>query len=361
MSIALQLQALVFRYGLKCKAWLLSKNALEARASQLMNKPLEGSPSSDHPPSAEMVAFVEMLTMLKRPVPSDFEKASQQWRDNLLGMEAIFASLSGQSNVPRAVHATNCPVPGCVWFCAPVHEAPAAILFLHGGGYSTGNALTYSPFCGHLSRSLNNTPVLSVEYPLMPAASIPQQVDSAVMAYNWLVSLKGSPRVVICGDSAGGGLAALTLQRLKSHPNLAGGVLVSPWMDLNLAGDTYKNNDTRDLSLGLAWMKHLQKVLGQHPEHNFESAEWSALRGSWAGVPPLYIWVAEAECLCSDSITAAAHAKESGVQVELKVRPWAFHETPMWQGAVPEAAEAVRDIAGFCRKVLPVVTGVSRF
>src|SRR5260370_41362016 len=71
-----------------------------------------------------------------------------------------------------------------------------------------------------------------VDLRLAPAPALPAALEDAVAAYQWLLAQGIAPgRVVVAGDSAGGGLTGATLLSLRDRglPRPAGGVCLSPW------------------------------------------------------------------------------------------------------------------------------------
>jgi acetyl esterase len=97
---------------------------------------------------------------------------------------------------------------------------PPAILFLHGGGWATGDLDSHDASC-RLLASVSRCVVIAVEYRLAPEAPFPAAVDDVLAAYGWVHrhadELGIAPgRVGVFGDSAGGNLAAvIALQTRK--------------------------------------------------------------------------------------------------------------------------------------------------
>ena len=101
------------------------------------------------------------------------------------------------------------------WSRAPGIDESRVMLFFHGGGYNIGSISSYRDFTGRISRA-STARVLSVGYRLAPEFLFPAAVDDAVAAYRWLLR-QGVPahRIVLAGDSAGGGLVLAALVRLR--------------------------------------------------------------------------------------------------------------------------------------------------
>ena len=81
------------------------------------------------------------------------------------------------------------------------------LLYLHGGGYAAGSPTTHRPFVARLAQAVSAR-ALVPDYRLAPEHRFPCAVDDVVTVYHWLMAeAKADPaRVVVAGDSAGGGL-----------------------------------------------------------------------------------------------------------------------------------------------------------
>ena len=109
--------------------------------------------------------------------------------------------------------------------------AGAAMLYLYGGGYMLGSPASRRKTAGHLAVAAG-VRVLVPTYRLAPEHPFPAAVEDAVQAYRWLLEQGVAPsRLVVAGDSAGGGLALATLlaARDRGLPMPAGVVALSPW------------------------------------------------------------------------------------------------------------------------------------
>ncbi len=126
------------------------------------------------------------------------------------------------------------------WVAAPAAAADRAVLYLHGGGYVLGSVKTHRDLIGRISRAAQAR-VLALNYRLAPEHPFPAAVDDAVAGYRYLIENKFNPgRIVVAGDSAGGGLTIATLVAIRDArlPMPAAGVCLSPWTDLEGKGES---------------------------------------------------------------------------------------------------------------------------
>lgn len=114
------------------------------------------------------------------------------------------------------------------------------IVSMHGGGYISGSAKSIGPTDAQLARS--GFEVITIDYTLAPKARWQQITDQVVAVWRAVVASGVKPRsVAFLGGSAGGGLAAGSLLKARDEglPMPAALVLMSPWADLTMTGDSY--------------------------------------------------------------------------------------------------------------------------
>jgi len=237
----------------------------------------------------------------------------------------------------------------CERLVAEGADLDRAVLYLHGGAYTRGSVRSHRSFCSRLSAAVG-APVLAVDYRLAPEHPYPAAVEDAVVAYRWLLGEGLEPdRVAIAGDSAGGGLAAALLlaARAAGDPLPAGAVLLSPWLDLTLAGASMDLRAAEDpicsrdsLAPSAAWYAG---------DEDLACPLVSPLFGELEGLPPLLVLVGTAEVLLDDSLRFAAAADAAGVDLTLAEEEGLLHVWPLFPD-VPEADAAVALIAEWVRK-----------
>lgn len=236
--------------------------------------------------------------------------------------------------------------------CRPVEMADDApiLLYFHGGGFRIASALAYRSYGSHLAAVLGAR-VLLVDYRLAPEHKFPKAVDDCFAVWESLLA-EGidTGRIVIAGDSAGGGLAAsVTMHALADGVLPAGVICCSPWVDLTITADTYDTNAESDKLFSRTSAEEAAPAYlgGADPMNPIASP----LFGDWNGAPPLLILVGDAEVLLDDSRKLADVAKAAGVDVTLSVYPEMPHIWTMSYPAFPEAVEGVTEMAEFVARV----------
>jgi acetyl esterase/lipase len=236
--------------------------------------------------------------------------------------------------------------------CRPVELADNApiLLYFHGGGFRIASALAYRSYGSHLAAVLGAR-VLLVEYRLAPEHKFPKAVDDCFTVWESLLA-EGidTGRIVIAGDSAGGGLAAsVTMHALADGVLPAGVICCSPWVDLTITADTYDTNAESDKLFSRTSAEEAAPAYlgGADPMNPIASP----LFGDWDGAPPLLILVGDAEVLLDDSRKLAEVAKAAGVDVTLSIYPEMPHIWTMSYPAFPEAVEGVTEMAEFVSRV----------
>lgn len=228
------------------------------------------------------------------------------------------------------------------------NDAPV-LVYLHGGGYRMGSAHGWRSYASQLAVACRAR-VLLVDYRLAPEHPFPAALDDTLAAYRALLASGVDPgRIVLAGDSAGGGLTASALVALRDAGDAlpAGAVCISPWADLTNTAETFDTNAATDrlFSRELA-----QLAAGLYLDGgDARSPLASPALASFEGLPPLLIHASEAEVLLGDARALAARAGEAGVEVALSLYPEMPHVWHLSVPAFPEAVLAVEEIADFVR------------
>jgi len=233
---------------------------------------------------------------------------------------------------------------------APNHAARRrCILYLHGGAYICMSARTHRSLTSRLA-AWSDASLFALDYRLAPEHPFPAALDDAVAAYRALIAAGAAPsRIVVAGDSAGGGLALALLLALRDarDPPPAGAVLFSPWTDLAATGQSIIDNDAADPLFFGSWVgPEARHYLGDTPAtHPLVSPVYADL----TDLPPLLIQVSDTEVLLDDSRRVFDKAKRSGVEATLQIWPALPHGWQIFAPILPEARAALRDAGAFIR------------
>ncbi|MBS1808521.1 MAG: alpha/beta hydrolase [Acidobacteria bacterium] len=220
------------------------------------------------------------------------------------------------------------------------------IFYLHGGGYIACSPEVYRPFTAELARQ-TKARVFALDYRLAPEHRFPAPVEDATNAYRWLLEQGVDPgKMVIGGDSAGGGLTVATLVALRdeeSTPLPALAFCFSPWTDLASTGPSYVTNDRRDpMFYGETFKPTAEIYLNGAPTtHPLASPMYADL----TGLPPLHAFVSNTEVLFDDAIGLIEKAERCGVQARLHIADRQPHVWPIFVGMIPEAPHTIGEVA----------------
>ncbi|CAF0864763.1 unnamed protein product [Adineta steineri] len=228
------------------------------------------------------------------------------------------------------------------------------LLYFHGGGYMVGNIQVYTGYECHLSKLFNMT-VLHLEYRLCPEYPLSAATEDSLAIYRALLHHNiSSSQIIFMGDSAGGGLALLTVQALiaKELPIPRGIIVLSPWTDLSQSGESHIRNKHTDVLLRFDNSNWLMNQLfdSNQTELSADNAIFSPLFGSYEKFPPMYINVGTAEILEDDSRRLWKKAKEANVDVTFEEGLHLMHAYPTFFLYCPEAQSTLNNINKWIQK-----------
>ena len=225
------------------------------------------------------------------------------------------------------------------------------VLQLHGGGYIAKIRNAYRDFAVRYSK-IDQYRVLSVDYRVAPQHPYPAAFQDALEAYRWLLySGFSGDRIILAGDSAGGGLAMALCHYLINHGRQlpCGIIAMSPWTDLTASGPSYQENYENDPLFGNTRESMIYN--GEYAGKQDPKLPYiSPLFGDFHGLPPMLFQVGSLEMLLSDSVLAAQKAKEAGCDVTLTVYQDMFHVFQLSMDKLAESRAAWDEVAAFLGK-----------
>jgi acetyl esterase/lipase len=267
-------------------------------------------------------------------------------------LRAVMASAF--SAFPSATEVTCEPVSAggvkAEWIIAKNASPDRVIMYLHGGGYVMGSIDTHRELVARLSRA-TQARVLALEYRLAPENPFPAAVDDSLAAYRWLLAQGCKPnKIVIAGDSAGGGLTVSTLIALRdlSAPMPAAGVCISPWVDFEAEGESMSSRASKDPLVSRDMILNIARMyVGEAGSLREPLA--APINAHLNDLPPLFIQVGDAETLLDDSTRLADRAKAAGVDATLQIWDEMPHVWHLAAPTLPEGQEAIDQIGEFVR------------
>ncbi len=238
----------------------------------------------------------------------------------------------------------------CELHTPPGADTQRIIMYVHGGGYVLGSLKSHRAMLAEVARA-SGCQALAVDYRLAPEHIYPAAVDDSICAYLWLLSSGyTADKIVIAGDSAGGGLTVGTLLGLREgkHPLPAAGVCISPWIDLEATGESYQSRKDIDPMVSQELIAPMGQVyIGGG---DIKSPTASPIHADLTGLPPLLVQVGSAETLFSDSDTLAKNAKAAGVDVTLEEWDGMIHVWHLFFQQLTDGRKAIARIGEFVKE-----------
>eukprot|EP01084_Bolivina_argentea_P032898 60892_1 len=260
------------------------------------------------------------------------------------------------------------------------------IVYTHGGSY-IGGSHTYPFSMLSLLSKQTGCVTISIDYKIPPEFPLPNCVDDIQTIYEWLLDINNcrtnrknissncpndllnvnatnlQKRIVFAGDSAGGNLCLLSLQRINGIKDLdlpCCAWLIAPWTcigthceykisspQINAIRDTMIVRDTKNIQIPLVIGNMDMKNGDIINDNDAQNAIYSPLNGEFKGMCPLYFSVGFTEILLDDTLFCAEKAYENGVEVQVEIAPFMCHVYPIMVNTFPEAKEAISRVSQF--------------
>jgi epsilon-lactone hydrolase len=265
--------------------------------------------------------------------------------------DAMFAVTPAAAGV-RVEPATVGGISG--FWVRPRNALPGArILYLHGGGYMLGSAQATTNFAGQIAARVGADTFVA-DYQLAPEHPFPAAIDDALAAYRGLVT-EGAEKIVVSGDSAGGGLTLALLSILSAEKEYgmlqpAGAAVMSPWTDLSLTAPSFESRADADPIFARNVLANFAGAYVSDADATNPKA--SPLHAKLEGLPPIRIDAGDDEVLLDDSVRYAEKAQTEGVYVTLSVWMGMPHVFQTSLGRFSAAESSMNAIANFLRQRL---------
>jgi monoterpene epsilon-lactone hydrolase len=225
---------------------------------------------------------------------------------------------------------------------SPPRAGDRVLVYLHGGGYAFGSVSSHRALIAELALRSGQR-VLAPEYRLAPEHPCPAAIEDVVAVWRWLIGPGGfrPEQLSLGGDSAGGGLTLASALRLRELglPLPRELLLLSPWVDLTLAGESYDRFHEVDyLGTREGLRVYADYYRGALPS---DDPRVSPLFARLEGLPPVWLLAGGAEILLDDSVSLAARLEAAGVPVRLRVEDGEVHVFPVFSRLTPRGQAAL--------------------
>ncbi|BBY34604.1 esterase [Mycolicibacter minnesotensis] len=236
----------------------------------------------------------------------------------------------------------------------PADGTRRVVLYMHGGAFLTCGANTHGRLVTKLSKYADS-PVLVVEYRMIPKHSIADAIDDCYDGYRWLRRQGYQPdQIVLAGDSAGGYLSLALAERLLDEDEEAPAAIVALSPLLEIAKEAKKAHPNIHSGAEFppkafdAFVELIEAAARRDRVHGGEVLE--PLQHVRPGLPRTLIHVSGSEVLLHDARLGAKVLAAAGVPVELRIWPGQIHVFQIAAPFVPEATRSLRQIGEYIRE-----------
>ncbi len=221
------------------------------------------------------------------------------------------------------------------------------VVYLHGGGYVTGSPKGYQSLICDIAVSAG-CDVIAPDYRLAPEAPFPAPQDDCLAMVKQCLRRYADKKVIIAGDSAGGGLAiaaVLSLAEESLAPHSL--VLISPWVDPTKEDGSMITNADHDFLTAPFAKKSFEALMqGQDAKNsrvNFSEIDLSVL-------PKSLIQYGSAELFYDQISEFSDRAKAQGVPLTVECYPDQCHDFQLFTPVSQTARTAIQRIGQFIRE-----------
>jgi acetyl esterase len=274
--------------------------------------------------------------------------------DEMRRLQLVEDRFSGEPQAVEAVRDVHLDNPSGTTFVrlyVPDSSPPhPAVLFLHGGGWALGSIERSDPLCRALCRA-SRMLIASVEYRLAPEHPFPAGLDDAYAALRWL-SASGPEvgaipgKLAVCGDSAGGNLAAAVslMSRDRGAPEIALQVLIYPALDPALSEASMQTLSS-GYGLTASDMQLFWELYLKNPEDAARPYASPLRETDLRDVAPALLITAEYDPLVDEGERYGALLRDAGVPARTVRYPGMIHGFMSYLGRVDAARAAVAECA----------------
>lgn len=348
---------LILIIGVAALLWLGARTFLQGKSHAQYDSPQHPPAGTRDEPSPAHHEAVRRLMEGAAALPSTTGRAAR-----LKHFRALMDEMGASLDIESAVTATDAGGVPAEWVVAPGADADRRLLYLHGGAFTMGSAVSHRAITNEYSRRLG-VAVLAIDYRLMPEHKRQDCISDCQAAYRWI--LDNGPagpapvdKLVVSGDSAGGNLTLMLIAWARDQGLRAAdaAIALSPATDATLASPSLLANAATDVMLGpmfgrfarlpqpvILWLSLLGTRI------NPSNPLVSPLHGDLKNLPPLLVQASTAEMLLDDGVRYVNKANAQNSSATLATWPFMLHVWQIFVREMPEAQEAFDQIETFVK------------
>jgi acetyl esterase len=288
----------------------------------------------------EIRAFIDRTNAFYPPETIDFPIEKQRAIYNAMCRAFHHGYPVGVRTRDSAINAAGGPLP-MRHYHAEGERPTAVILYCHGGGFILGGLDSHDDVCAELCAGTGHD-VISLEYRLAPENPHPAAFKDACAAFDWAAATLDLP-VVLCGESAGGTLAATVTHARRGARALIGQLLVYPSLGGDMSRDSYVEHGdapmltVRDLALYRDIRTGGDPVAGDPTLAPLEDTDFAAL-------PPTVVITAQCDPLSSDGAAYCERIAAAGGRACWREEPGLVHSFVRARHSAQRARDAFAGI-----------------
>lgn len=226
------------------------------------------------------------------------------------------------------------------WFIPENFAKEKILIYLHGGSYYMGSINSHRSMLSHFADKLNLR-ILFVEYPLAPENTYPVAINKVANLYEMVLKSFPPEKVVLMGDSAGGGLLVSMLSKIKMQNFPSKTIMISPWLNLEANSGSYTENAVKDKILKKEDLLYASELYAA------DVSKTNPSRIKFDKFPETLIFVGKDEIILDDAINFGKQNKGTTVKLFENVS----HVWPLTNISSKESVELIDEIKTFLNEI----------
>ena len=218
-------------------------------------------------------------------------------------------------------------------------ENDTILLYIPGGGYLNPPLKYHWKLINNISQKANCAVIMPI-YLKVPNYTCKESYKKMLSFYKDLATRKGINRIVIAGDSSGGGMSLVLSQLVRDkYPKLKQPddiILIAPWMDVSMENECIKDYEPVDPMLDIYGAKEIGRLWAS--DKDVHDPMVSPIYGTFENLGKITMFIGTRDMLCPDCLKFSDILNEKGIEHTLVVKEGLDHPYPLFP--TPEAVEA---------------------